>query len=233
MITILHGDNVFESRKQLDRIKSSFEGEIISLDGKNLSETAFIQSTQSQFLFSTEKLVVVENFLSDVARGRNPSEAAGKISAKGDKKKIKLDFSKIEPEIIFWEDKELGKTILDEFKDVKTKVLLFKTPTTIFKFCDALSPKNCPNLVFLLRECLKTAEPEYVFIMIVRQFRLMLNPGGSAPWQQAKIMNQSKSFGQNRLKEIYKKLLEIDYKTKTGQSPQNLEFNLELFLLSL
>ncbi len=214
MITILHGDNVFESRKQLDRIKTSFEGEIISLNGKNLSETDFIQSTQSQSLFASEKLIVVENFLSD-------------------KKKIKLDFSKIEPEIIFWEDKELGKTVLDEFKEVKTKVLLFKTPTTIFKFCDALSPKNCPNLIFLLRECLKTAEPEYVFIMIVRQFRLMLNPGGSAPWQQAKIMNQSKSFGQERLKEIYKQLLELDYKTKTGQSFQSLGFNLELFLLSL
>lgn len=214
MITILHGDNIFASRKELDRIKTSFEGEIISLDGKKLSETDFVQATQSQSLLQENRLVVVENLLSDKNR---------KIS----------NFLNINDDLIFWEDKELGKTVLDEFKEVKTKVLLFKTPTTIFKFCDALSPKNGPNLVTLLRECLKTGEPEYVFIMIVRQFRLMLNPGGSAPWQQAKMMSQSKSFGQGRLKEIYKQLLEIDYKTKTGQSSQNLEFNLELFLISL
>ena len=205
---------MFASRKELGRIKSSFEGEIILLDGKNLSETDFIQATQSQSLLAEKRLVVVENLLSDKNR---------KIS----------NFLNIEDDLVFWEDKELGKMILDEFKDVKTKVLLFKTPTTIFKFCDQLLPKNGPNLVALLRECLKTAEPEYVFIMIVRQFRLMLNPGGSAPWQQAKITNQSKSFGQERIIEIYKQLLELDYKTKTGKSSQNLEFNLELFLLSL
>lgn len=214
MITILHGDNVYASRKELDKIKETFDGEIIRLDGKNLSETDLVQATKSKSLLASQKLVIVENFLSD-------------------KKRKEFDFSDIEGDLVFWDDQELGKTVLNELKDLKYRIFLFKTPITIFKFCDQIAPQNSKNLLSLFKECLQSGEPEYIFIMIVRQFRLMLNPTGAAPWQQAKLVSQAKSFGEKRLGEIYKNLLEIDYQTKSGLSVGGLAFNLELFLLNL
>lgn len=212
MITILHGENTVASRNELDKIKSDFVGEIVFLEGKNLSENNFIQATQSQSLLSDNKLVIIENYLSDKNRG-------DKI------------FKKFSGDIVFWDDKELGKTILNNFKEAK--ILLSKIDTVIFKFCDSLLPGNRNKTVDLFRTCLKNTETEYIFAMIVRQFRMMLNPTSLSPWQQSKIVVQAKAFGSTRLVEIYKQLLELDYQNKTGQLPKNLSFSIELLLLNL
>ena len=60
MINILHGDNIAASRKELDRIKSGFEGEILILDGTAITETDYVQATQSGSMFSSNRLVVIE-----------------------------------------------------------------------------------------------------------------------------------------------------------------------------
>lgn len=208
MITILHGENTLASRNELEKIKGKFDGEIVVLDGKNLTQTDFIQATQSQSLLSLNRLVVVENA-------------------------TEFELTKNDCDLVFWYDKELGKTVLDKFKKFETKVLDFKPETAIFRFCDSIFPGNGKKSVELFRICLHDAEAEYIFIMMVRQFRLMLNPLSLTPWQQSKIVAQAKAFGQKKLKEIYKDLLQIDFKNKRGQLPQDLAFSLELFLLSL
>lgn len=206
MITVLHGENIVASRKELDRIKSEFSGEIISLEGKNISETDFIQATQSASLLAEKRLVVVEN---------GPE----------------LTLKNVKGDVIFWYDKELGKKSLENF--TQSRIQLFKIETIIFKFCDALLPGNGKKSVELFRDCLKTMEPEYIFIMIVRQFRLMLNPTMATPWQQSKMLSASKAFGQEKLKKVYNQLLQMDYQAKTGQYPAGLVSALELFLLKL
>lgn len=60
MITIIHGDNILASRKELEKIKNEFKGEIIQLDGATLSETDFIQATQSQAMFASSRLVIID-----------------------------------------------------------------------------------------------------------------------------------------------------------------------------
>lgn len=208
MITIIHGDNTVVSRNELEKIKTNFSGEIVVLEGKNLLASDFIQATESKSLLSEKRLVIVENCL-------------------------EFEIGKSDCDLVFWYDKELGKTILDKFKKCETKILLFKTDTLIFKFCDNILPGNGRKSVELFRSCLQTGDAEYIFIMIVRQFRLMLNPLSLTPWQQSKIVSQAKAFGQNNLENIYKKLLEMDYQNKTGQLPLGLAFSIEVFLLSL
>lgn len=212
MITILHGENIAASRRELDRTRSDFRGEVVLLEGKNLSETDFIQATQAGSLFGEKKLVIIENLLSG-------------------KKKLDLDLASIRAEVVFWEEKALPKTVLDFFK--KASVKEFKVATVIFKLVDSLYPNRGKEAVRLFRECLKTEEPEYIFVMIVRQFRLMLNPEGLAPWQEGKINSQAKAFCQARLEEVYKQLLDLDFQNKQGLLAVNLATTLELFFLSL
>lgn len=60
MITIIHGDNILASRKELEKIKSEFKGEILELDGATLTENIFVQATQSRSIFENSKLVIVD-----------------------------------------------------------------------------------------------------------------------------------------------------------------------------
>lgn len=60
MITIIHGENILASRKELEKIKNEFKGEILELDGAALTENIFIQATQSRSIFENSKLVIID-----------------------------------------------------------------------------------------------------------------------------------------------------------------------------
>lgn len=60
MITIIHGENILASRKELEKIKSEFKGEILELDGTTLTENIFVQATQSQPIFANSRLVIID-----------------------------------------------------------------------------------------------------------------------------------------------------------------------------
>lgn len=201
MITILHGEDEVASRRELNNIISSFEGEVIRFE-KNFDVTDLQQASSNLF---GNTLIIIENYLSG-------------------KKKLDIDVGNAN--VIFYESKEIGKTITSGHK-----VLEFKVPTLIWKLCDSLKPTNGKVILNLFWETLKTTDAEFVFAMIIRQFRLMLNPVGLPPWQASKISAQAKIFGDDSLKDKYRDLLEIDFENKTSQSPLSLKNNLEKFLL--
>ncbi|MEK7127923.1 MAG: hypothetical protein AAB838_04355 [Patescibacteria group bacterium] len=202
MITILHGEDEVASRRELDRIISGFEGQIIRFE-KTFDLTDLYQATSG--LFNDKVLVIIENYL-------------------GGKKKLDLDAG--DANVIFWEPKEVSKTVIGINKSLE-----FKIPTLIWKLCDSLKPTNGKQILPLFENTLKTTDIEFIFAMLIRQFRLMLNPVGLAPWQASKIQSQSKVFGEENLKNIYQQLLTIDYENKTSLSPLSLKNNLEKFLL--
>lgn len=212
MITILHGENIAVSRKELERVRQEFGGEVLILEGKDLKAEEFVQATQGNSLFGEKKLVIIENYLSG-------------------KKKADLDLESPQSDLVFWESKTLPKTTLDLFKNATIKE--FKIPAVIFNLLDNLRPGNGKKNIAKLRECLKNEEPDYVFLMLVRQFRLMLSPDSVPPWQAAKIRAQAQSFGQEKLKEIYRQLSDLDFQYKQGLLPSDLGLSLELFLLGL
>ncbi|MBI4100026.1 hypothetical protein HY440_03395 [Candidatus Microgenomates bacterium] len=142
-----------------------------------------------------------------------------------------------ESTVVIWSDKKLSAT---QIKDLEKKfpdlaAEEFKPDPVVFKFLDALKPGNQRVFLPLWQKYIMVEEPEVAFIMVVRQFRLMLNPHDPdlASWQKAKLASQAKSFGQPKLEQIYKQLLEIDYQTKSGRTVVDLKTSLELLLLRL
>ncbi|MCL4397544.1 hypothetical protein M1403_00770 [Patescibacteria group bacterium] len=170
MITILHGENSAASRKELEKIKNEFSGEIVSLDGATVSETDYIQATQSGPMFANDRLIIIEGL-------------------------PKFDLGNPQAEVIVWSGKKITPP--------KTaKALEFRISQTIWKFLDY---PTVPGF----REALRDNDAQFIFLMLVRKYRLSQN--GPA----------------------LKKLLEIDYLFKTGQLPGDLSLAIELFLLGL
>ena len=138
---------------------------------------------------------------------------------------------------VVWQDKKISATQIKELekKFENLSVEEFKINPVVFKFLDSLQPGTQKTFLPLWQEYLKNDPAEVAFVMLVRQFRLMIDPDNAdvQPWQKNKIKSQADLFGQNRLIQIYKKLLDIDYQTKTGQSLVDLRTALELLLLTI
>jgi len=83
---------------------------------------------------------------------------------------------------------------------------------------------------------LENTEAELVFSMMERQFRLMIlslekETAESIPvWQRSKLKKQAEAFGIEKIKDIFKKLMKIDYNQKTSGSPLAFEKQIELLL---
>lgn len=217
MITLLHGNNIVASRAKLtqciDKAKELGK-EIRQLDGKTLDALVLTQAVESSSLFGGDVLVIIEGFLV--------------------KKSALIDILKRAAEtidIILWEDKEIGKTMITLLGS-KCSVELFKTPTVIFQFLDGMS-------LDLFYQALLIDAPERIFVMIVRRIRELImikdgvTPEGLQGWQAGRLTSQAKSFTMDRLLTMEKRLLEIDISIKTGTSPFPLAQQLELFLIDL
>lgn len=195
MITLIHGDNVVASRRKMEEIISSFTGEVVKFDGKNIDKNILNQALSSDGLFSDKRLIVVEeNILENFTTGHD---------------------------IVFWVGKTVTASQIKNLKDITN--FEFKLPTTIFRLMDSLRTNNGKQLLEIYKQTLNDADAEFIFIMIVRQFRMMFNPSEiKQEWQAAKVRVQAKSFGERKLKEIYRQLLEIDWKNKNSLLPGGL-----------
>lgn len=118
----------------------------------------------------------------------------------------------------------------------------------IFRLTDAVGSQNKKLALQLLNQQLTNREPggqAYTFSMIVRQFRLLLqikdalarqivSPASLAkelglhPFVVKKILPQASKYTLEQLKNIYQKLLTIDFKVKTGQG--GLELLLDMLI---
>ena len=229
MIQILHGDNIVASRNVLQMAKKmAREKEVLVFDGKKVNLTDLKQALEAQSLFGQEKLVVIENLISKNKKQKTDNRILNYLKA------LPAD-----TDLILWEGKKIDGRVLSPFKNAKAQ--LFKTPAIIFKFLESLRPGNQRMMLSLLENCAKTEPIELIFHMIVRQFRQLLlvkdlgKEGISriAPWQYAKLTNQANCFTLDKLLKIYKKLLEIDWQQKTGQTVFDLKRAIELLLIDL
>ncbi len=112
----------------------------------------------------------------------------------------------------------------------------------IFDFVDALGNRDRKKASSEYHRLLVDEDPQRVFGMIVRQFRLLLlsreildHNGGEAaiteklkthPYVSGKIARQARQFSQLQLEAIYNRLLEIDSEMKTGQMTGDLNVDL-------
>ncbi len=228
MIHLIHGEDIVTSRKELETLKSKHvDKELVMIEGKSVTLTDLTQALQSTSLFGGERLVVIESYLSRFSRGKDADlEQAVEIM---------LGSSH---EIVLWEGKEIGKLILKKFPETIDRAL-FNPTQLLFRFLDTISPGKQKILLATFAQVMRQEAAELVLYMLVRQFRFLLlsqsgqGVGSLAPWQQSKLAAQAKLFTDEQLLAAYTGLFDIEYRSKTGQSPFNLTSNLRQFLVEL
>lgn len=229
MITIIHGDDIVASRKKLTTLRDGAGGvEVFRFEGDSTNVTDIIQVFEAQALFGEKKLIVLEKFI----------ETKNKELITSILNHIRKSLIH---DVIFWEAKEIKKELLSLFPK-QASLFFFKQEQLLFQFLDSIRPGNAKQMIGLFHKVLQRENPELVFYMLVRQFRLLLATtfGSSitetkrlAPWQRSKFERQAGLFSKDQLVNFYKKLFQLEREVKTGQNALPLASSVDLFLASI
>ena len=228
---IVHGNNLVASRNLLSqqKIAAGKKGwEIITLEGKKVELPELKQSLESGSLFAVNRLVIIENLFSSTISKR---------------KEDLLDYLKLtdlKAELVIWEGKQIDGRALKSFAN-KAKIQNLSLPAVIFKFLDSFWPANNKITLSFWEESLRTEPVELVFYLLARRLHDLIvtkdlgkiGLSGFAPWQQGKLFYQANKFTLEKLLEFYQRLLEIDWRQKSGQAALPLKSTLELLILDL
>lgn len=225
MITIIHGDDIVASRKFLNEEKSKTEN-TKTFSGSYLL-TDIIQTLEGS-LFEGETSVFIENLLGK-KKNTEKEEIISYLS-----KNASLT------NVYIWEDTEIPVKTLQIFKTAQNKI--FKLPKLLFTFVDSLKPETGKNLIVLFHQLLDQTDADFIFAMIIRQFRLLIAISVEdsidevkrlSPWQIAKIKKQKLFFTEEQLFLQHNKLFSIDSKLKTGTLSLSLIQAIDFFLSDL
>ena len=228
MVLLIHGNDLATSRNFYFEEKNKLAG-VILLDGEGLTLDQLFQNAENKSLFGNEQTLLIEDFFTK-----------NKSIALETKKIVEYINNNKNLSIIFWESTELSKAAQALLKNATVKTFSF--PQILFTFLDSVRPNNSEILIKLFHELKQNMEPELIFFMLLRQFRIMLGFDGAdkidevkrmAPWQLGKMQRQAGMFGSSKLKENYQKLFEMDLALKTGKIPYSLERSIDFFLADL
>lgn len=225
MIYIFHGEDFVSSRNAFNKVRDDSS---VTLDASDLNKDLLNQLMSESSLFSLHKKLLIENFFNKKSVKNND------VLFEFIKKTDHLD-------IFIWDDNEITKNKLKDFPRYEDQN--FKVQQNIFGFVDNISPASPAN-VKKFHEALTYSNPEFIFTMIIRQFRLMLGILENSKnnidevsrlrdWQISKLKRQCSLFGEEKIKSIYKKLNKIDKSQKTGASKLNLVQSIDMFLLEI
>lgn len=223
---ILHGEHTVASRNRLQELLDAARAagtRIVRLSGNSLDRATLETKLGNLSLFGQEQLIVIEQLLS----GRTSN-----------KKKAAIEYlAEINPEeVILWEDKALGKRALKPFANAQAEE--FKLSKVLFNWLDSFGTKPKPTQLKLLHQVLEQEDAYFVFIMLARQLRLLIQIADSGtakghPYTIKKAKSQTRNFSLEQLLALHAKLLEIDYRQKTSQNRLTLAAELDLLVLSV
>lgn len=225
---IIHGEDTASSYKRLTEIIDSFHNnqiEVVISEATELNPTTLRQESESVNLFGNSKCLIIKNLLS-----------GNKVK----QKEVYIDIltQAQGTEIVLFETRKISDTDLKSFS--KAKIESFNTNPVIFKFLDMFRPGNTKTLLAGWNRLLVlNHEPEYIFAMLVRQIRLLIQAkcGPSylklSPYPKKLTTAQASSFELSHLLNLHHALYEIDKKIKTGSSSLPLEQLLLHFFLKV
>lgn len=230
MLTIIHGSDTAGSRKLfLEEKTRQTDSVLLREDEVNL--TFLSQLLEGGGLFEKIQSLFIEQFLSERKKSAEKESIIKHIADQAKKHNITL-----------WEGKELAPSTLTPFKGAVIKNI--RLPSSLFTFLDSIKPNNGKEMMQLFHQSLASTEPEMVFFMIVRQFRILLalsDANGEtiteasrlAPWQKGKLEKQAKLFGKDALLNLYTKLFELEKGQKTGTLTMSLASAIDFFLINI
>jgi len=227
-IFVYSGEDIISSRKAfLEHLESLKKDNLLveKVEGKSLNSELLENLLGSTTLFGEKKVLAVDNFLSQ-PKAKDKEEILEKI----------LSFEN--GLVLFWENKDFSRTNQQKYpKEFIFKN--FKLPSVLFKFLDSLAPGQTESSLKLYQQTIGQTDASFVFLMMVRQLRLLLLAKDKkdllklASWQKAKLKKQAAFFKEEQLIKTYEKLLKIDFQQKTSSTPYSLEHQLELLLLEI
>lgn len=200
-LQLLHGPATSASRKKLQDIKKSFSPDDIVVFDSEVDPGQVIANLMAVSMFSESRLVIWENPPEDFI----------------------FDASLItyHSSLVLWFDHEVAakKPILVAIQELKGEVLFFSEAReiSVFPFLDLLasSDKNA----FLELEKLKNAgfDIQYFLTMTFYLLRnLVATPKNAPQFVRDKLQRQRTNFPREKIVDLYKDILEIDFKIKSG-----------------
>jgi len=203
---LLHGSAINASRRKLQELKKKFNPETIVVFDSEAHSGQVIASLMTVPMFSEERLIIWEN----------PSEVFALPTTN-----YQLPASRGEPTtMVLWFDHEV-----DAKKWPGFEVLFFPEAkeVSVFQFLDYLAAKD--KRAFLEIEKLKKAgfDIHYFLTMTFYLLRnLVVTPKNAPDFVRRKLVRQRTGFNLEDITKLYKDLLEIDFKIKSGllEKPQ-------------
>lgn len=194
-LLLLHGPAIEASRRKLQELRKKFNPDDVLVFEKGENTGGILASLQTVSIFDRERLVIVENPTSPLTR-----EA--------------LTGYQLQTTLVLW---------FDHTVDIKKwpgfEYLFFSESkeVTVFRFLDYLATQDAR--AFLEAEKLKKErfDVHYFITMVFYLLRnLIATPKTAPPFVKKKIAEQRSNFSKERLINLYKDILEIDFKLKSG-----------------
>lgn len=198
-LVLLHGPAIEASRRKLQELRQRFNPDNVLVFEKGEDERIILTTLSAQSLFDEARLVIVEN---PAAVFRLPNVDMISNTSTG---KITL---------VVWFDHTV-----DTKKWPGFEYLFFpeSQEVSVFRFLDYLAAHDAK--AFLEIEKLKKADFDvhYLITMVFYLLRNLISTSKTAPeFVKKKLAKQRTNFSRDKLVNIYRDILEIDFKLKSG-----------------
>lgn len=198
-LLLVHGSAKVASRKKLIETKQKFDPNNVVVFEEGADSQAILGNLSSSSLFSDERLVILENpsaDFTDYTLYPNPYTLLLWFDHEVSPKKPILEWVKKNGQILFF----------PEAKEI-----------SVFPFLDYLAAKD--KKAFLELQKLKMAgfEIQYFITMVFYLLRnLVATPKTVPHFVRDKLHRQRKNFDLEKITNLYKNIIEIDFKIKSG-----------------
>ncbi|KXK11891.1 MAG: hypothetical protein UZ22_OP11002000225 [Microgenomates bacterium OLB23] len=138
------------------------------------------------------------------------------------------------PEVVVWEETTDERTL--KFAFPQAKIYVSKFSASLWKLLDSMAPGNLVHTVAMLREVQQSNDIHLVHFMLMRRIKelIIVSHGGQpaklATWQIGKLKSQAALWKPDLLESLYKKLIEIEMRIKSGTMVYELNKALEITL---
>lgn len=204
-LLLLHGPAIASSRLKLNQLRQSFNPESVTAFSEGSGIQDILGSIQTLPMFSEERVIILEN----------PSE---ELSLESDDQSLT---------VIVWFDHEVSdkKEILKSAKLKGSQILFFPEgrEVSVFLLLDLLASKDKRSYLELNKLKKAGFDHQYLITMVFYMLRSLVSPNKNAPdFVKRKIARQRQNFSDDEIKKLYRYVLEMDFKIKSGlvEGPQ-------------
>ncbi len=199
-LLLLHGQAVNNSRHKLNDIKQRFDVNNVVVFDEGSKVDEILGSLLTQSIFDEERLIILEN----------PSEDF-----------INYTLTPVPCTLVFWFDHKVleKKPIIDWVKKSNGEVLLFDEarPYSVFPFLDYLAAGDLKAFEEIKKLKLSGFDIFYFITMVFYLLRnLVVTPKNVPLFVQNKLQSQRQKFTASKIQNLYKNVLKIDFKLKSG-----------------